>query len=150
MVPKQQPITYIIDSLSLVLRLRPRFYPAFGSEWTQIGPKFLVTDLREKIRLFTKLRFANDRSSLRFSRAAHSVIGRFQMKLSRTKAVRNRSALRRSAAPPRFWNYLAKFFSNFFTRSCPRFSSDTKLRYDLERCPAFAKIQLCRAVEVAG
>ena len=31
----------MIDSLSLVLRLRPRFYPVFGSNWTQIGPKFL-------------------------------------------------------------------------------------------------------------
>ena len=40
LVPKQQPITYIVDSLSLVLRLRPRFYPVFGSEWTQVGPKF--------------------------------------------------------------------------------------------------------------
>ena len=40
LVPKQQPITYIVDSLSLVLRPRPRFYPVFGSEWTQVGPKF--------------------------------------------------------------------------------------------------------------
>ena len=40
MVPKQLPIAYIVDSLSLVLRLRPRFYPVFGSEWTQVGPKF--------------------------------------------------------------------------------------------------------------
>ena len=31
----------MIDSLSLVLRLRPGFYPVFGSNWTQIGPKFL-------------------------------------------------------------------------------------------------------------
>jgi hypothetical protein len=33
--------TYVVDSLSSVLRPRPRFYPVFGSEWTQIGSKFL-------------------------------------------------------------------------------------------------------------
>ena len=40
LVPKQPQKHYLIDSLSLALRLRSRFYPVFGSNWTQIGPKF--------------------------------------------------------------------------------------------------------------
>ena len=35
----------MIDPLSLVLRLRARFYPIFGSNWTQIGPKFFVLQI---------------------------------------------------------------------------------------------------------
>ena len=31
LVPKQPPKCYLIDSLSLALRHRPRFYPVFGS-----------------------------------------------------------------------------------------------------------------------
>jgi hypothetical protein len=42
LVPKQPQKHYLIDSLSLALRLRSRFYPVFGSNWTQIGPKFFT------------------------------------------------------------------------------------------------------------
>jgi hypothetical protein len=35
LVPKQPQKHYLIDSLSSVLRHRPRFYPVFGSDWTQ-------------------------------------------------------------------------------------------------------------------
>jgi hypothetical protein len=31
LVPNQPQKRYVIDSLSLVLRLRPRFYPVFGT-----------------------------------------------------------------------------------------------------------------------
>ena len=36
LVPNQPQKCYVIDSFSLVLRHRPRFYPAFGSNWTQV------------------------------------------------------------------------------------------------------------------
>ena len=51
LVPKQQPITYIVDSLSLVLRPRPRFYPVLGSERTQIDPSFCNANLTAVVRL---------------------------------------------------------------------------------------------------
>src|SRR5438132_3693475 len=36
--------TILLIRFSLVLRIRPRFYPVFGSDWTQIGPKFSPRD----------------------------------------------------------------------------------------------------------
>jgi hypothetical protein len=72
LVPKQQPITYIVDSLSLVLRLRPRFYPVFGSEWTQFGPKF------SRLRIYpaSRLKTGGDVIAILFTDIAKSKLRR--------------------------------------------------------------------------